>query len=144
MILEFKRLSEKATEPKKAHPYDAGFDLTCTSVVLTDDYISYKTGIAVNIPKDHVGILVARSSSCKYDLLPASGVGIIDAEYQGELEFRFVRTRETNIKQYVEGDKMCQLVVVPLAVFELQEVDIFMPKSGGVNRGTGGFGSSGV
>jgi len=139
MIIEFKKLSEKAVTPVKSYVTDAGYDMTCSSVTLHDKYVQYNTHIAVNIPKDHVGLLVPRSSVSNLDIMLANSIGIIDTGYQGNIAFRYKRTK-TPTAQYTEGDRCGQLVIMPLAVFELQEVDMFLSSS----RGDNGFGSSGV
>ena len=62
MQVQVKRLDTNAVIPVKAHADDAGLDLTATSVKATDKYIEYGTGLAVSIPRGHVGLLFPRSS----------------------------------------------------------------------------------
>lgn len=80
MNINFKKLDPQAVTPTKAHPTDAGFDLTAISINknITDSYIEYDTGIAIEIPKGHVGLLFPRSSISKYDLALCNSVGVID------------------------------------------------------------------
>ena len=87
--VNFKKLSDKAVIPTKAHLTDAGFDIVATSVNETDDYIEYGTSIAVEIPENHVGLLFPRSSVSKYDLQQSNSVGVIDSCFRGEVKFRF-------------------------------------------------------
>lgn len=79
MEIKFKKLSDKAVIPTKAHPTDVGFDMTAAEIKITEDYVSYKTNIALEIPEGYVGLLFPRSSNSKKDLLLANSVGIIDA-----------------------------------------------------------------
>ena len=153
MLLEFKKLNEDAETPTRANPYDAGLDLVATSAKRTGGYIEYGTGIAVNIPKNCVGLLFPRSSISKYDLMLANSVGVIDSGYTGELKVRMNIVREQKLsgdgsgydgvrtsKQYNVGDRIAQLVVMPIEHVELTEVTSFIE----TERGDGGFGSSGV
>ena len=142
MYIEFRKLNDKAITPTKAHSTDAGFDLVCTSIMeggFDSETITYGTGIAVNIPEGYVGFLCSRSSVYKKGLMQNNAVGIIDAGYTGELIFKF-RKMQPYSHRYELGDKIGQLVVVPLPYVELQEVTEFSEKT---ERGGCGFGSSG-
>lgn len=148
MKIRFKKLSEGAVTPTKAHTTDAGFDLT--TVGITDkngSYIEYGTGIAVEIPAGYVGLIFPRSSISKYNHLLCNSVGVIDSGYHGEIKFRFTDNSRHDVffsfpderKQYQKGDKIGQLIIIPIPQIELEEVD----NLGTSDRGTGGFGSSG-
>jgi len=141
MKLKFKKLTENAIPPFKAHPSDAGFDLTCTSVDedLAHEILTYHTGIAVELPKGTFALLCPRSSVYKYQLQLANGLGIIDEGYHGELIFKY-RIVQPHFTRYSVGDKIGQLVVVPIPQMELEEVD----ELGESERGEGSFGSTGV
>lgn len=142
MKIEFKKLSGKAVLPTKAHATDAGFDLICTSIFeggFDSETITYGTGVAVNIPQGYVGLLCSRSSIYKKDLIQNNSVGIIDAGYTGELVFKF-RKMQPYSRRYELGDKIGQLVIVPLPDIELEEVKDF---SAPTERGDNGFGSTG-
>ena len=69
MKIRIKKLSNKAVMPTKAHPSDAGFDITATSREI-DEYgnIVYGTGLAFEIPEGNVGLLFPRSSIFKKEL----------------------------------------------------------------------------
>lgn len=90
MKIKFVKLLENAVVPTKAHPTDAGFDLTATSRHF-DEYgaVVYGTGIAVEIPVGYVGLVFPRSSVSKLDLSMANAVGVIDAGYRGEITVKF-------------------------------------------------------
>lgn len=79
MEVKFKKLSDKAVIPTKAHPTDAGFDMTAVKINITDNYVEYETNIALEIPDGYVGLLFPRSSNSKKDLLLANSVGVVDA-----------------------------------------------------------------
>jgi dUTP pyrophosphatase len=138
MKLQYKRLTPKAKPPLRAHLEDAGFDLTATAVRCDNvGVFTYKTGIAVAIPFGHVGILKERSSIRERGLSLVGGV--IDCGYTGEIEVSFLCPVGAN--GYEVGDRICQLVVVPLAeIDEMEEVKEF-DASG--DRGEAGFGSTG-
>ena len=139
MKVEFKKLVENAVVPTKAHPTDAGFDLTCTSFEYDkNDLITYHTGIAMAIPENHVGLLFPRSSVFKQDLILSNCVGVIDSSYRGEIMLKF-RTMQPFSKRYSVGERVGQLIIMPYPSVEFSEVDS-LPES---DRGEGGYGSSG-
>lgn len=142
MILKFKKLNENAVVPTKANLGDAGWDLTATTKEIVDTpgygFVRYKFGIAVKVPDGHVGLLFPRSSVSKTGLFLANGVGVIDSGYTGELEARFKYVPKTNI--YEVGERVVQLVILPLPEFELQQVEELEQTA----RGEAGFGSSGT
>ena len=142
MKVEFKKLVDGAVIPTRAHMTDAGFDLTCTSIFeggFDAETITYGTGVAVNIPQGYVGLLCSRSSIYKKDLIQNNSVGIIDAGYTGELIFKF-RKMQPFTRRYEIGDKIGQLVIIPLPDIELEEVKDFSVPT---DRGDNGFGSTG-
>ena len=138
-ILKFKKLVENAVVPNKATSGSNGFDLTATSKEWHDEFQAYVygTGVAFEIPKGYVGLLLPRSSVRKYDLIMANCVGVIDSDYRGEIMATFKATDPFE-KEYEIGDKICQLVVVPAPEFELKEVD----KLSETERGTKGHGEA--
>ena len=139
--MKFKKLNEKAVAPFKAHPTDAGYDLTAVSRVYDKDgNVVYGTGIAVEIPDGFAGLVFPRSSICKKDLALTNSVGVIDSGYRGEVMVKFKPTLTPFApKIYEVGERIAQLIVVPYLEEEFIESDE-LTESG---RGTGGFGSSG-
>lgn len=90
MKIKFVKLHENAVIPTKAHPTDAGFDLTATSRHFDEHgAVVYGTGIAMEIPPGYVGLAFPRSSVSKLDLSMANCVGVIDAGYRGEITLKF-------------------------------------------------------
>lgn len=139
MILRIKKLNEQATMPTKAHPNDAGLDITATSKSF-DDYgnIVYGTGLAFEIPTGYVGLLFPRSSNAKKDLVLSNSVGVIDSDYRGEVMFKF-KPICSFATTYKVGDRIGQMIIIPYPKVEIQEVD----ELSSTERGTGGYGSSG-
>lgn len=137
------KLGPNATMPTKANPSDAGFDLTSTGRTKIGNILSYETEVYVAIPEGHVGLLFPRSSIYKKDLEMCNSVGVIDAGYRGQIivKFREIPTNDviSNPKIYNVGDRIAQLVIVPIAQIELKQVEDLDSS----DRREGGFGSSG-
>ena len=140
MIVRFKKVHPDAVVPTKAHPTDAGFDLTCTSVDedLVKNIVTYGTGIAVEIPQGYVGLVFPRSSVYKVQLQLSNSVGVIDSGYRGEITFKF-RIVHPHIRRYGVGERIGQLVIIPYPEIEFEEADSLEDS----DRGTGGYGSTG-
>ena len=144
--IKVKKLRDNAVLPVKSHSEDAGFDLTASTVehkAYPHSQVIYGTGLAISIPENHVGLLFQRSSVRKYDLSLSNAVGVLDSGYTGEVSFTFndISDGESHhtTKMYKVGDRIGQLIVVPLSQFNIEEVDSLEDSE----RGTGGFGSSG-
>lgn len=135
--MKITKLVPEAVLPSKRKG-DAGYDLVAVSKNVTESYTEYGTGIAASIPDGYVGLLFPRSSVSKMDMLLANSVGVIDSSYRGEIKARFKRTKEDG-NFFSVGDKMCQLVIVPIFEPELELVDTLDE----TDRGAGGFGSTG-
>lgn len=136
--VKIKRLHPDSVLPTYAQDGDAGLDLTATSMNY-DDYGNavYGTGLAIEIPEGYVGYIFPRSSISKKTLTLTNSVGVIDSNYRGEIMFKF---KFSNISIYSIGDRIGQLIIMPIPSIELEEVD----ELSDTNRGTGGFGSTGV
>ena len=87
MDIRFKKLVPIAETPRKAHPSDAGFDLTATSRTWDGSCWVYGKGLAIEIPEGYAGFVFPRSSVAKRSLELSNCVGIIDAHYRGEVNF---------------------------------------------------------
>lgn len=139
MKLKIKKLDPSAVIPSYAKAGDACFDLTAISIELTNEYIQYGTGLAVEIPDGYVGLLLSRSSVTKKDLMLKNSVGIIDSGYRGELCLRFHLTEGIESNRYTIGDRIGQMMILPIPKVEFIEVDELLDS----DRGTGGYGSTG-
>lgn len=155
MKIKIKRLSENAVLPVKAHASDAGFDLTATSCTIDENgAMVYGTGIAVEIPDGYVGLVFPRSSIAKKDIILSNCVGVIDSGYRGEVMAKFKPTNFFNYYSdcgriverphdgsiYGIGERIAQLIIMPIPEIEFEEVEELSDSE----RGTGGYGSSGL
>lgn len=148
MRIRFKRLDARAVAPVKAHPSDAGFDLTATSFRVERGVYVYGTGIAVEIPDGYVGLLFPRSSIAKKSLALTNCVGVVDSGYRGEIMAKFrpadrfaggAKSHEPYEPVYEIGDRILQLIIMPYPQVEFEEADELSES----DRGEGGFGSTG-
>ena len=139
MLVKFKKLHPDAIIPSYATLGDAGLDLTATSIVFKDDaQISYGTGLAVEIPEGHVGLLFPRSSIRKYGISLSNSVGVIDSGYRGEIQATF-NLKDKQAFGYSIGERIVQLLIIPYPSIETVEVQ----ELSSTQRGEGGFGSTG-
>ncbi len=144
--ISFKKLHPKAREPFHAHEHDAGFDLTATSIAVSDQYVEYGIGLAFNVPAGYGMFLFPRSSISKKNLQLANAVGVVDSGFLGEVRVRFRLTKgsyEKNTQDidniYRVGDRVCQAVILELPNVQYNEVN----KITNTSRSDGSFGSSG-
>lgn len=143
MELKFKRLSEKAILPIRVHKSDAGLDLTCTRITTGINdcgqlMLVYHTDLSVEIPEGHVGLLFPRSSIYKKSISLTNSVGVIDSGYRGEIMCVFKTTTDVVPAVYKEGERFCQLVIVPIPDVEVVETAELSES----DRGESGFGST--
>jgi len=143
MVVKIKKLVENAVIPAYSKKGDAGLDLTAVSVSFEKNYVSYKTGLAVEIPEGFVGLLFPRSSNSKMDLILTNSVGVIDSGYRGEIELRYKLVGNgvtpSIVGTYNIGDRVGQLVIIPYPSIEFEEVTELST----TERNTGGYGSTG-
>ena len=137
--IKVKLLNENC-EPARTHRWDAGWDLKTTEEVVVPAGGSKKvhTGVIIEIPPRHCGMVVSRSSfGTKHRVTLANDVGIIDSEYRGEIMVFLVNDsdKDLTIKQY---ERFAQLIIVAIDSSELWIVD----KLSETGRGSGGFGST--
>lgn len=139
--VKFKKLNDKAVLPSYATPGDAGADLVATSKEFDQvtSCIVMGTGLALEIPDGYVGLLFPRSSIYKTPFMLANAVGVLDSQFRGEIKAIF-RPVDNPKKNYEIGDRVVQLVVMPISQVEFEEVS----ELSDTQRGTGGFGSTGV
>lgn len=141
MPIRFKKLHPDAKAPYQATPGSAGWDLTAVSVepVKEDAFLCrYGTGLAVEIPQGHVGLVFPRSSVYKTGQLLTNCVGVIDSDYRGEITAVFAGTHTGN-NAYQPGDRIAQLVIMPIPAVKFVEVEELTE----TQRGAGGYGSTG-
>jgi len=136
MKVKIKKLHEEAVIPTYAKSGDAGMDLTAVNVTSDDHgHLTYHTGLAVEIPPWHVGLLFPRSSVYKTGQRLTNCVGVIDSGYRGEIMMKY----SVGSKCYQIGDRVGQLIIMPYPRIDFHQVSELTPTS----RGTGGYGSTG-
>lgn len=138
MKIKFKKTHPLAVIPKRGTDGAAGFDLTAVILNVKETTLKYDTGIAVEIPPGYVGLLFPRSSVCKTGLSLANSVGVIDSDYRGSISFVFYKDVPC-IAPYLPGDRIGQLVIVPIPEVDFVEVEELSE----TERGKGGYGSTG-
>ncbi len=138
-----KKLDERAILPTYGSPYAAGADL----YALTEGEVTLQpgetklvhTGLAMEIPEGYAGLIYARSGlASKRGLAPANKVGVVDADYRGEV---MVALHNHSLQpQTIDcGERIAQLVVAPFLKAEFDEAT----ELSDTVRGEGGFGSTG-
>ena len=140
--MEVKVIAIKQMMPERQHSDDAGADLKadrpCRIAPGTTRMVF--TGTRWEIPRGYVGLVFARSSlAVKKGLMLANGVAVIDSGYQGEVLVPLFNATGTFVT-IDEGERIAQMVIVPIATPELVRVDDFDAPT---ERGEGGFGSTG-
>lgn len=140
LIVKVKKLHENAVVPSYSKPGDAGMDLTITEIKENNfRQISYGFGIAMEIPFGYVGLVFPRSSVKNQDLLLSNCVGVIDSGYRGEIQSTFKKT-DPSEKFYNVGERGAQIIILPYPQVFMVESD----ELSDTERGTGGFGSTGL
>lgn len=135
----FKRLTDHAILPVKAHPTDSGFDLfTRDYDIIYGGYTKViKTGISIHLPSGYEAQVRPRSGITSKTKLRVQ-LGTIDNSYTGEIGI-IVDNKSKLTTRIVKGYKLAQLVIVPIPMIESFEIDELPQKE----RGSRGFGSSG-
>jgi dUTP pyrophosphatase len=142
MDLRIAKLKSEATLPSRAHDGDAGLDLyACEAAHLgPGERWSVGTGIAVEIPDGHAGLVLPRSGLAqKHGITLVNSPGLIDSGYRGEVRVLLLNTDPAEVFRLEPGERIAQLVIAPVAAAEPVEVEGLTETS----RGDGGFGSSG-
>lgn len=132
-------IDEGCYMPEKAHEADAGYDLRtpygCT--VYPHESVTINTGVHVEIPFGYVGMLKSKSGlNVKHGLVSE---GVIDCEFTGSVVAKIYNHSDEPYR-FEKGDKITQLVIMPIWVGELERVERFDTDT---ERGDNGFGSSG-
>ena len=143
MKVRIKKLNEKAVIPAYGTAYSAGADLYTTDDTVTiapHATVMLHTGISVEIPEGYCGLIFARSSmGAKRGLAPANKVGVIDADYRGEIMVA-LHNHSAQPQKIQSGERIAQLVVTPFLKVEYVECETLTETA----RGVGGFGSTGT
>lgn len=144
MKIRIRKLKENAILPTSGSIYAAGYDLyACMegteTVIAPHTTVMVGTGVAAAIPEGYFGGIFARSGlAAKQNLRPANCVGVVDADYRGELKVAL--HNDSNQERRIEnGERIAQLVVIPCLSLEFEEVE----ELDETERGEGGFGHTG-
>ncbi|HIR90968.1 MAG TPA: dUTP diphosphatase [Candidatus Limicola stercorigallinarum] len=143
ITVPIKRLDPTVELPRYAYPGDAGLDIRANETVDIPPLarVLISTGLAVAIPDGFAGFMQPRSGmALKKGLSIANTPGLIDAQYRGELKVIAVNLDTHETIHIEKGERIAQLVIQEVPVVELVEVD----ELDDTERGSGGFGSSGV
>jgi dUTP pyrophosphatase len=141
--LSFVKLDQAATLPTRAHDDDAGLDLYAAEAarLAPGARVSVGTGLAVQIPEGAGGLVLPRSGlAIKHGITLANAPGLIDPGYRGEVRILLLNTDPTLEFQVSPGDRIAQLLLVPLVHASPLQADALDEST----RGGGGFGSSGT
>ena len=138
-----KRLTDTAKIPTQGSEYAAGYDLyvDCKDEVLIRPHTTMflKTGLAMAIPKGYYGAIYARSGlATRQGLRPPNCVGIIDADYRGEIGIPLHNDLDTT-QTIAPYQRVAQMIVQPCWKIAFDEVGELED----TDRGIGGFGSTG-
>ena len=134
------KLDAGAIIPKYAKSGDAGMDLYAVSFGIdqNNNYV-FGTGLAMEIPEGHVGLIFPRSSISKTAHSLRNAVGVVDSGYRGEIMLKFdINTHNSPV--YEIGDRIGQIIIMPYPQIEFEEV-FELSKT---ERGKGGYGSTGT
>jgi dUTP pyrophosphatase len=143
LVVRITRLNDDVELPSYAYEGDAGLDLRAAEDVLLRPFERHlvSTGLAVAIPDGYAGFVQPRSGlAIKQGLSILNTPGLVDAHYRGELKIIAINLDPNTPIQIHKGDRIAQLVIqsVPnVRLVEVEELDA-------TDRGSGGFGSSGV
>ena len=142
MRLALRRLTPDALLPTRAYDGDAGLDLCAAHAARIEpgERCEVGTGIAVAIPPGHAGLVLPRSGLARrHGIALVNAPGLIDSGYRGELRVLLLNTDRREAFEIAAGERIAQLLVVPFATLELDELDELDPSE----RDVRGFGSSG-
>lgn len=132
------KLDPGAYMPERAHDLDAGYDLRTpyNYGIQPRSFGTIDTGVHVQIPEGYVGFLKSKSGlNVKHSI---TGEGVIDAGYTGSIKVKLYN-RSINKYRFNKGDKIIQLVLLPIFTPDLEQVDTLEE----TDRGDAGFGSTG-
>lgn len=132
------KLDPGAYMPERAHDLDAGYDLHTPSAftIRPHDSTVIDTGVHVQIPSGYVGFLKSKSGLNVKDSIV--GEGVVDAGYTGSIRVKLYNNG-TRQRFFCKGDKIIQLVLLPIFTPDLEQVDTLEE----TDRGDAGFGSTG-
>lgn len=133
------KLDSGAFAPVREHETDAGMDLRAmwSEIVPAKESANFHTGVHIKLPRGTCGILVSKSGlNTKHGI---TSTGLIDEGYDGEIVVKLYNNSGYDYEVHA-GDKISQLVIVPVRYEEIEIVEDLNQTSA---RGKNGFGSTG-
>tara|TARA_Y100000296_G_scaffold73348_1_gene90730 strand:- start:64 stop:528 length:465 start_codon:yes stop_codon:yes gene_type:complete len=149
--LRYYSAHNKSIDLKHETTGSAGLDLRTTCPITVQPLhhsgspTEINTGIHVEIPTDHFGLVVPRSSTGRLGLRLANTVGIIDSDYRGPIILMFTSDNEYPV-ELDEGQRIAQLIICPyVSSDQVQPVQVYaLGDLTSTERDKAGFGSTGV
>jgi len=132
------KLKKGAQMPRKAHSTDAAFDLYAHWIEYQEGMMIIGTGVHIEVPNGHVGLVFPRSSITNTIHRMANCVGVIDPGYTGEILAKYDSTWNTDAKRYEIGNRCAQILFLKTLDVQFAEVQELAE----TNRGDGGYGST--
>lgn len=132
------KLDKGAKMPTRAHSTDAGLDIYArdTQVIPARESAKFDTGVHIELPSGTVGMLKSKSGlNVKHGI---TSEGVIDVGYTGSIVVKLYNNSGYDYR-VEEGDKISQLVILPILTPELELVESLEE----TDRGDNGFGSTG-
>ena len=142
MTLRFRKIHPDAVLPSYAHPSDAGMDVRSVEdlVIAPGGRALVRTGLVMLLPPMYEAQVRPRSGlALKNGVTVLNTPGTVDSGYRGEIGVILANFGETDF-QVKKGDKVAQIVIAPVTQPTIEETDIVDE----TDRGSGGFGSTGV
>lgn len=141
--LRIKKLRNNAQMPTYGSEYAAGADMYAAideAVTIEPNETKFiPTGLAFEIPEGYAGFIYARSGlACKKGLAPANKVGVVDADYRGEVMVA-LHNHGKEAQTVEAGERIAQMIIAPFITANF----IFSDELDDTVRGAGGFGSTG-
>ena len=138
------KLEDTRAKPLRAHATDAGADLFSNAEVAMypGETKMIDTGVAIKIPVGYVGLVYNRSSQGKINVTIPHSVGVIDADYRGNIKVLLTNNGEDPYFISRFSTRVAQLVISPVVLVEFRSWDATTEAWDDTDRGTGGFGST--
>lgn len=140
-IVKIKKFHPDAQIPKMGTNLAGAYDVTATEMIYTDDLVIYKLGFGIELPTNYRLMIIPRSNISGKGWVLGNSEGLIDCDYRGEIQVRFVPDgQKTNVPPYSPGDRIAQCYLEEVINIEFQEVN----ELSSTERNVGGFGSTRV
>ncbi len=141
--LRIKKLRDNAQMPTYGSEFAAGADMYAAIdeavTIQPNETKLIPTGLAFEIPEGYAGFIYARSGlASKRGLAPANKVGVIDADYRGEVMVA-LHNHGTQAQTVEAGERIAQMIIAPFVAVNY----VFSDELEDTVRGEGGFGSTG-